>query len=36
VSLKEVGCEGVNLIYLAQDGFQWWVLVNILMYLRVP
>jgi len=28
---KEIGCEGVDLIYLAQDRNQWWALMNTVM-----
>jgi hypothetical protein len=33
---KEVGWEGVNWIYMAQDMDKWWALVNVVMKLRVP
>jgi hypothetical protein len=36
MDLKEVGWDGMDLIYLAQDRDQWWVLVNTVMKLRVP
>jgi hypothetical protein len=31
VSQKEVGCEGVEWIHLAQDKDPWWALVNMLL-----
>ena len=27
----EVGCEGVNLIHMAQDGAQWWAVMNMVL-----
>jgi len=30
VVLEAIGCEGLDWIYLAQDKFQWWALVEIL------
>jgi hypothetical protein len=36
MDLREIGQEGVDWIYLAQDRDQWWDLVNIVMNLRVP
>jgi hypothetical protein len=35
ISLKEVGCEGVDWIHLAQDRIQWRAVVNTVMKLRV-
>jgi hypothetical protein len=35
VDSKEIGCEGVNWIQLAQNGFQWWALANMVMNLQV-
>jgi hypothetical protein len=34
--LKEVGCDDVDWIHLAQDKVQWRFLVNAVMNLRVP
>jgi len=34
--LKEIGCDGVVWIYLAEDRNRWWALVNAVMNLRVP
>jgi len=36
VCLKEIACEGMDWIQLAQDGVQWRALVNAVMKLRVP
>jgi hypothetical protein len=36
IHLKEIGCEDVDSIHVAQDRSQWWVLVNTVMNLRVP
>jgi hypothetical protein len=33
---REMECEGVNWIYLAQDRDKWWAVVNTVMNLRVP
>jgi uncharacterized membrane protein len=33
--LKEIGCEGVDWIILAQDRDRWWAVVNAVMNLRV-
>jgi hypothetical protein len=35
VNLKEVGCEGMDLIYLIQEKDSFWALVNAVMNLRV-
>jgi hypothetical protein len=35
MDLRDIGLEGVNWIYLAQDRDWWWALVNIVMNLRV-
>jgi hypothetical protein len=34
--LREIGCEGVDWIHLAQDKDKWQVLVNTAMNFRVP
>jgi transposase len=34
--LREIGCDGMNWIDLAQDRRQWRALVNTVLYLRVP
>jgi len=36
MNLKQVGCEGVYWIYLAQDEDQWRALVNTVIKLWVP
>jgi hypothetical protein len=36
INLKEIGCEGVDWIHLAQDRDQWRALVNAVMNLGVP
>lgn len=33
---KEIGCEGVEWIHLAQDGDKWGEFVNMIIILRVP
>ena len=35
VDLQEVGLEGVDWIYVAEDGDSWWASVNSVMNLRV-
>jgi hypothetical protein len=35
MDLREIGCDGVNWIHLAQNTDQWRALVNTLMNLRV-
>jgi hypothetical protein len=34
--LKEIGCEAVDWINVAQDSDQWRALVNTVMNLRIP
>jgi hypothetical protein len=36
MDLREIGWDGMDLIDLAQDRYQWKVLVNTVMNLRVP
>jgi hypothetical protein len=36
MDLREIGWEGVDWIYLAQDRDRRWALANMLMILRVP
>jgi hypothetical protein len=36
MDLREIGCDGVDWIDLAQDRDQWRALVNTVMNLRVP
>jgi hypothetical protein len=36
MDLKEVGCEGMDWIDVAQDRDRWWELVNEVLNLRVP
>jgi hypothetical protein len=36
MDLRQVGCEGVDLMHLAHQRDQWWVLVNTVMNLRIP
>jgi hypothetical protein len=35
MELREIGIDGVNWIWLAQDRVQWWAFVNTVMNLRV-
>jgi hypothetical protein len=35
MNLREIGWGGVEWIYLAEDRFRWWALVNAVMNLRV-
>jgi hypothetical protein len=36
MDFREIGCEGVDWIHLAQDRDQWQAVVNTVMKLRVP
>jgi hypothetical protein len=36
MDVKEIGLEGVDWMYLAQDRDQWWAVVKTEMNLRVP
>jgi hypothetical protein len=36
IDLREIGSDGMDWIYLAQDSDQWRALVNTVMNLRVP
>jgi hypothetical protein len=36
IDLREIGWDGMDWIYLAQDRDQWRALVNTVMNLRVP
>jgi hypothetical protein len=36
MEFREIGCGGVNWIYLAQDRYQWRALMNTVMKLLVP
>jgi len=36
MDLKEIGWEGEEWIHLAQDSYQCWALVNMVMNLQVP
>ena len=36
MDIQEVGCEGIDWIYLTQDRDRRWALVNAVMNLRVP
>jgi hypothetical protein len=36
MDLRDMGINGANWIWLAQDRVQWWAFVNTVMNLRVP
>jgi hypothetical protein len=36
IDVREIGWNGVEWVYLAQDRDQWRAFVNTVMYLRVP
>jgi hypothetical protein len=36
LDLREIGINGANWIWLAQDRVQWWAFVNMVMNLWVP
>ena len=36
MDLQEVGWEGMEWVYLAQDRERWWALVNVVMNLQDP
>jgi hypothetical protein len=36
MDLREIGIDGANWIWLAQDRVQWWAVVNMVMNLWVP
>jgi hypothetical protein len=36
LDLREIGIDGANWIWLAQDRVQWWAFVNMVMKLWVP
>jgi hypothetical protein len=36
IHVKEIGCEGVDWIYLVQGSDRWWDVVNTVMNLWVP
>jgi transposase len=36
MGLRDIGINGANWIQLAQDRFQWWAFVNMVMNLQVP
>jgi len=36
MDLRELEWEGVDWMYLAEDGDQWWAIMNMVMNLWVP
>jgi hypothetical protein len=36
MDIREIGCDGINWVDVAQDRDQWWALVNTVLNLRVP
>jgi hypothetical protein len=36
MDLREIGLEGVDWIHLAQDKYQWWATVSVVMNLQDP
>jgi len=36
MDLKKLRWQGVDWVQLAQDGVQWWAVVNIVMDIKVP
>jgi hypothetical protein len=36
MDLKEIRCEDIDWIHMAQDRVHWWALVNMVMNLQVP
>jgi hypothetical protein len=36
MDFREIGCEAVNWIELAQYRVQWWAFVNVVMSLKIP
>jgi hypothetical protein len=36
MDLRETGWGGMDCIHLAQNGDQWWALINMVMNVRVP
>jgi len=36
MDLRKIGCEVLDWIHLAQNKYQWWALVNMVMTRQVP
>jgi hypothetical protein len=36
MDLREIRCEDMNWVHLAQERDHWWAVVNMIMNLRVP
>jgi hypothetical protein len=36
MDFREIGIDGTNWIWLAQDSVWWWAFVNMVMNLQVP